>query len=93
LTDASDYYGAGTIQFTTGANAGLKPLEIKMFASGIIETFEPHYYLPVVSDQFTIIAGCRKRLVDCRDKFNNVVNGGFFLNIPASSQVSQVGQR
>jgi uncharacterized phage protein (TIGR02218 family) len=93
LVDAADYYGAGTIQFTSGANNGLKPLEIKSFASGVIETFEPHYYLPNVTDQFTIIAGCRKRLEDCRDKFNNVVNAGFFLNIPLSSQYSQVGQR
>lgn len=93
LVDAADYYGAGTIQFTSGTNNGLKPLEIKSFASGVIETFEPHYYLPVIGDTFTIIAGCRKRLVDCRDKFNNVVNAGFFLNIPTSSQASQVGMR
>ena len=91
--EAADYFGAGTIQFTSGANAGLKPLEIKSFAAGVIETFEPFYYQPVIGDAYSMIAGCRKRLVDCRDKFNNVVNAGFFLNIPLSSQYSQVGQR
>ena len=91
--EAADYFGAGTIQFTSGANAGLKPLEIKSFASGVVETFEPFYYQPVIGDGYTMIAGCRKRLVDCRDKFNNVVNAGFFLNIPLSSQYAQVGQR
>ena len=91
--EAADYFGAGTIEFTSGANAGLKPLEIKSFAAGVIETFEPFYYQPVIGDAYSMIAGCRKRLVDCRDKFNNVVNAGFFLNIPLSSQYSQVGQR
>ena len=91
--EAADHFGAGTIQFTSGPNAGLKPLEIKSFSSGVIETFEPFYYQPVIGNAYTMIAGCRKRLVDCRDKFNNVVNAGFFLNIPLSSQYAQVGQR
>lgn len=91
--EAADYFGAGTIQFTSGANSGLKPLEIKSFSAGVIETFEPFYYTPVIGDAYTMIAGCRKRLEDCRDKFNNVVNAGFFLNIPLASQYTQVGQR
>jgi uncharacterized phage protein (TIGR02218 family) len=91
--EAADYFGAGTIQFTSGANSGLKPLEIKSFASGVVETFEPFYYTPAIGDAYTMIAGCRKRLEDCRDKFNNVVNAGFFLNIPTSSQAAQVGMR
>jgi uncharacterized phage protein (TIGR02218 family) len=91
--EADDYFGAGTIQFTSGPNAGLKPLEVKSFAAGVITTFEPFYYTPVIGNAYTMIAGCRKRLVDCRDKFNNVVNGGFFLNIPTSSQYGQVGSK
>jgi len=91
--EADDYFGAGTIQFTSGLNNGLKPLEIKSFAAGVIETFEPFYYTPVIGDAYTMIAGCRKSLEDCRDKFNNVVNGGFFPNIPTSSQAAQVGTR
>ena len=27
-----------------------------------------------VGDTFSIVAGCRKRLEDCRDKFDNVLN-------------------
>jgi hypothetical protein len=46
--EAADTFGAGTIQFTSGLNSGLKPLEIKSFASGVITTFEPFYYLPVM---------------------------------------------
>ena len=91
--EASDYWAYGTIQFTSGANAGLKPQEIRSFAAGVITTFEPFYYLPVVGDAYTIIPGCRKRLEDCRDKFNNVVNFGGFSNMPTSSVYSNRGSR
>ncbi len=89
--EATDYFGAGTIQFTTGPNAGLKPLEIKSFAAGVITTFEPFYYLPVVGDAYTMVRGCRKRLSDCQ-AYSNVVNFGGFPFIPTGSTYSQVGQ-
>lgn len=92
--EVADYFGAGTIQFTSGPNAGLKPLEIKSFAAGVIETFEPFYYLPVIGNAYTMVAGCRKRRQeDCYVKFNNVVNFGGFEHIPLGSAYAQVGQR
>ena len=92
--EAADYFAYGTLQFTSGANAGLKPSEVKRHeADGTIEVFEPFYYLPVAGDAYTLIPGCRKRLEDCRDKWNNVVNFGGFSNVPTSSQYAQVGQR
>lgn len=92
--EAADWFGAGTLQFTSGANAGLKPLEIKRHeADGTIEVFEPFHYLPVVGDAYTLIPGCRKRLADCRDKWNNVLNFGGFPHIPTGSQYAQVGTR
>ena len=91
-TEVSDYFGAGTIQFTSGANAGLPPLEIKNYAAdGTIATHEPFYYLPTVGDAFVIVPGCRKRLIDCRDKWNNVINRFAFDHIPTSSTYTQVG--
>lgn len=90
--EAADYFAGGTLQFTSGANIGLKPLEIKRHeADGTIEVFEPFYYLPVIGDTYTLIPGCRKRLADCRDKWNNVVNFGGFSNIPTSSQYAARG--
>lgn len=73
-TEAADWFGAGYIRFTTGNNAGLKPLEIKAYAAdGTIETFEPFHYLPAPGDAYVIVPGCRKRLFqDCRDKWQNV---------------------
>jgi len=89
--EAADYFGAGTIQFTTGPNAGLKALEIKSFAAGVITTFEPFYYLPVAGNAYTMIRGCRKRLSDCQ-AYSNILNFGGFPYIPTGSTYSQVGQ-
>ena len=85
-TEALDYFGEGSIAFTSGANAGLKPLEIKSYAAdGTITTHEPFFYTVAVGDAYTMIPGCRKRLEDCRDKYNNVLNFGGFANMPTSS--------
>lgn len=90
--EAADYFAAGTLQFTSGLNSGLKPLEIKRHeADGTIEVFEPFYYTPAPGDTYTLIPGCRKRLADCRDKWANVVNFGGFSNVPTNSQYAQVG--
>ncbi len=90
-TEAADWFAAGTIQFTSGLNAGLKPLEIKAYAAdGTITTFDPFFYLPQVGDTFVMIPGCRKRLEDCRDKWDNVINFFGFSNMPTSSSYQQV---
>lgn len=91
--EAADYWAMGTIQFTTGANAGLKPLEVKSFAAGVITTFEPFYYPPAIGDAYTLVPGCRKRLEDCRDKWNNVVNFGGFPHMPTSSSYGERGTK
>jgi uncharacterized phage protein (TIGR02218 family) len=92
--EAADYFAAGTIAFTSGANAGLKAREIKSHAAnGTVEVFEPFHFLPAVGDAYTLIPGCRKRLQDCRDKWTNVANFGGFSWVPASSQYGQVGSR
>jgi uncharacterized phage protein (TIGR02218 family) len=84
--EAVDYFAEGTIAFTTGANAGLKPQEIKAHtAGGSILTHEAFYYPVVIGDAYSMIPGCRKRLADCRDKWNNVVNFGGFSFIPTQS--------
>jgi uncharacterized phage protein (TIGR02218 family) len=93
--EAADTFGAGTIQFTTGANAGLKPLEIKAHAAdGTITTFDGTYYLPAVGDSYTMLRGCRKRLSDCQNRVggSNVVNFGGFLWIPNGSTYAHVGR-
>lgn len=92
-TEVSDYFGLGTIKFTSGENAGLKAQEIESFANGVITTFEPFYYTPAPGDAYEMTPGCRKRLEDCRDKWNNVPNFGGFTNMPTSSVYTQRGTR
>jgi uncharacterized phage protein (TIGR02218 family) len=106
-SEAADWFGAGTIAFTSGQNAGLKPLEIKSYAAdGTITVFEAFPYLPEVGDTFVLIPGCRRRLQDCRDKWQNVAvtngvhalkqypnKGGFFgfTQMPTQSAYSEIG--
>ncbi len=96
--EPDDTFGAGTIQFTSGLNAGLKPIEIKSYVSKVVTTFEPFYYLPAVGDSYTMVRGCRKRLSDCQARWNgtttfsNVLNFGGFPWIPTGSTYAQVGQ-
>jgi len=92
-TEPDDYFGNGAIQFITGQNAGLKPLEIKAYSGGRIEVHEAFSYLPVVGDQYQMIPGCRKRFTeDCVGKWNNAKNTGAFPDIPTPSQYSEVGR-
>ena len=96
--EADDTFGAGTIQFTSGANAGLKPLEIRSFVSGVVTTYESFYYLPAIGDAYSMVRGCRKRLVDCQNRWNgtttvsNVPNFGGDLWVPDGSTYATVGQ-
>ncbi len=93
-SEAADYFAAGTIQFTSGLNANLTPLEIKRYeADGTIEVFEAFHYQPSAGDSYSMIPGCRKRLDDCRDKWSNVINFFGFSHIPTGSTYAQVGQQ
>jgi uncharacterized phage protein (TIGR02218 family) len=90
--EALDYFGAGTIAFTTGDNAGLKPQKIKSHAAdGTITVHEAFPYQVQVGDAYTLIPGCRQRLEDCRDKWVNIVNFGGYSFIPTISTYSKVG--
>lgn len=97
--EAADIFGAGSIKFTSGPNAGYKALEVKIhLADGTIEVFEDFPFLPAVGNTYTMTRGCRKRLGDCQARwngtatFNNVANFGGFPYIPAGSVYAQAGQ-
>ncbi len=91
--EAADYFVAGTLEFTSGANLGTKPLEIKGYAAdGTITTFEPFYFTPVIGDTYVMIPGCRKRLVDC-GAWSNVPNFRGFPHMPTTSAYSEYGSR
>jgi uncharacterized phage protein (TIGR02218 family) len=97
LGAATDYYSWGTVEFTTGENAGFVQ-DIKTFTSGgAIELQLPMPYPIAVADQFTIVPGCDKRLKtgdgsytgDCFVKWDNVVNFRGFPEVPLINRLSQ----
>lgn len=75
LTAADDYYAEGLLTWTSGANAGLRmKVSAYMQTGGAVTLMLPMPSDVAVGDAFNVVAGCRKRLQDCRDKFNNVHN-------------------
>lgn len=74
LAQAADYFGEGILTWTSGPSAGLS-YKVKTHATvGVLTLMLPPLLTVAVGHAFTIVAGCRKRLEDCRDKFNNVLN-------------------
>lgn len=75
LAQEADYFGEGIVTFTSGANAGLSAKVRSHAAGGQLGLSLPLVMAVAVGDTFSIVAGCRKRLLeDCRDKFANVLN-------------------
>lgn len=92
--EANDWFAYGAIRFTTGPNAGLKPLEIKAYTSnGTILLHEAMFYLPEVGDEYEMIPGCRKTPAACKDKYSNKVNYGGQDHLPAPSVYQQRGRK
>lgn len=89
--EAADWFGAGSITFTSGNNAGLKALEIKAYAAdGTIAVHESAYYTPQVGDTYSMVKGCRRRLIDCQAN-NNVINMFAFPHLPTNSDYLRIG--
>lgn len=89
--EAADYFSVGLVEFTSGANAGLKAQEIQAHASGGAFTlFESFPYVPAVGDAYSLVPGCRKRLVDCQ-AWGNVARRWAFDFVPAGSVYAKVG--
>lgn len=90
-----DYFGAGEIMFTTGANAGLTYKFIKSYtADGTITLAQPFYYPIEVGDLFDIRPGCRKRFQeDCITKYQNGIHNGGYPHVPQKSTVEKFGDQ
>ena len=87
---ATGLFVAGTVEWTSGANAGRRA-EVMMHevvASTVTITL---LEVPVraigLGDGFVIRAGCDKRLETCRDRFANALNFRGFPNIPGQDAV------
>jgi uncharacterized phage protein (TIGR02218 family) len=87
---ADDWFTAGRLTFTSGANVGLA-VEVKNHRNGngfvtldlwqaMPEPIEP-------GDAFNVTAGCDKRFQTCHNRFNNVANFRGFPHIPGNDFV------
>jgi uncharacterized phage protein (TIGR02218 family) len=85
LSQSADYFALGTIEFTSGANAGLKR-SVRGFVGGVFTLSTPLPSVPLAGDTFTANPGCNKSRAavngDCVTKFNNVINFRAFPYIP-----------
>jgi uncharacterized phage protein (TIGR02218 family) len=73
LTQDAGYFEYGLINFTSGANSGIKA-EIKRFADKKITTMLALPYDVAVGDGFSISAGCDKTFSTCISRFGNAIN-------------------
>lgn len=91
--EVDDFFGAGSIRFTSGNNAGLLSEEIKSYSyGGAIEIYHPFHYPIEVGDEYEMIPGCRKRRAeDCIAKWSNGINHGAFDRVPVSSVYQSIG--
>lgn len=86
--EPADWFGAGLVTFTSGANEGLS-MEVRDFSSGGI--FVLHLPMPygiAAGDEYSAAPGCRKRRTeDCGAKFSNVIHFRGFPDVPLNDKV------
>jgi uncharacterized phage protein (TIGR02218 family) len=85
-----DWFTAGKLTFTAGANNGLA-MEVKVHRvteAGVTLTLWQAMPEPIApGDTFTVTAGCDKSFATCRDRFANAVNFRGFPHIPGNDFV------
>jgi uncharacterized phage protein (TIGR02218 family) len=69
-----DYFGEGLLTFTSGSCQGITQKVREYTSAGGITLSIAMPANIQIGDTFEIVAGCRKRREDCRDKFSNVLN-------------------
>lgn len=74
----------GTIQFTSGANAGLRRVIESSDASGTLTLRSPLFNPVVAGDTFDVFQGCDHTLAQCTNTFSNAIHfaGCQFIPVP-----------
>jgi uncharacterized phage protein (TIGR02218 family) len=90
--EVDDYFGAGLIVWTSGANAGYG-MEISSFSAGGAFTLAlPMPANVALGDAYNAFPGCRKRFEeDCRLKYANWVNFRGMPKVPGSDRILGLG--
>ena len=91
IAAVAGYFDGGEIEWTSGANDGIR-MDVKtQLSGGVVELALPMPYDIAVSDAFTIRPGCDKRKTTCGTKFSNVVNFRGFSFVPGPDETLKVG--
>jgi uncharacterized phage protein (TIGR02218 family) len=90
LTQDSNYFVGGEVEFTSGDNSG-KKMEVKEFRDKQVTLALPMPYSISVDDEFDIIAGCNKSKTACKNKFDNLVNFRGYPDIPGIDTILKTG--
>jgi len=86
-----DWFGGGTVEMTSGANAGIKR-EVSGYVGDTYTLWVAFPFDIEAGDQYTAQAGCRKRLdQDCIAKFDNAHNHRAFPHLPGKQVTSRFG--
>lgn len=81
LANASGYFDAGTITFTSGPNAGVTRT-VKRYMPGLIALSLPLKAAPTAGDAFFAYPGCDKTQASCTAKFSNLPRFRGFPYVP-----------
>ncbi|MCF6216070.1 MAG: DUF2163 domain-containing protein [Emcibacter sp.] len=81
--EASGWYDYGYIRWLRGGNAGIMS-EVKTFTGGQFILYDRPPELIMVGDLFLAVAGCDKRSVTCKSKFQNFENFKGEIAIPGT---------
>lgn len=90
-TQASDYFGNGSVTFASGNNANLSQM-VRAFAGGVFELSRAMVMDIQVGDTLTAYAGCRgRRDEDCHTKFDNVLRMRAEPDTPGADELTKPG--
>lgn len=92
FSSISGFYSFGVLTWTSGANTGLSIEVLSQVATGglgqsLITALEMPAD-PEIGDEFNIVAGCDKRSVTCKDKFDNILNFRGYPFVPGNSIIA-----
>jgi uncharacterized phage protein (TIGR02218 family) len=89
------FFSRGLMSFMSGASVGLK-IEVKshfrLAGASTIELWTEAEGPPAIGDEFSITAGCDKRIGTCKARFSNAVNFRGFPSMPGNQFLTQVGR-
>jgi uncharacterized phage protein (TIGR02218 family) len=84
---AANWFAAGKLSFTSGANAG-RAMEVKRHgANGALELWQAMSETIAPGDAFAVTAGCDKQFATCKAKFANGINFRGFPYMPGNDAI------